>query len=151
MTSHSPESVSLPLAIQASSTQTSLDADRGSHDVSSAAGSIREESRNQSSVAKDVGPHKADHPVREPPGSSPIQHAVPATAEGHGAADEGISPSSPSNDAPAEAIAPISAANRLPNSSRHSVLGLKTKHSLPKPQAPPQRELLYFRIASTRI
>ncbi|KAL4261367.1 hypothetical protein AB1N83_008267 [Pleurotus pulmonarius] len=133
MTSHSPESVSLHSAIQASSAQMSLDADRGSHDVSSAPGPIWEEARPQLFVATDVGAHEPDHGVHEPPGSSPIQPAVPATAEGHSVADE----ENP-NDPPDAPPTPTLAANSHSNPFGHSVLGLNPKYSHPKPQAPPQ-------------
>ncbi|KAF9494854.1 hypothetical protein BDN71DRAFT_1448431, partial [Pleurotus eryngii] len=123
----------------------SINADRGSHDVSSVPRPIGEETTRQSLVAKDVG-----HAVYEPPGSSPIQPAVPATAEGHSAANEEASPSSHPNDAPAESRpredevpegpAPVSAANPHSNPSGHSVLGLKTKFSLAKPQNPSQHD-----------
>ncbi|KAF9489688.1 hypothetical protein BDN71DRAFT_1455705 [Pleurotus eryngii] len=121
----------------------SIDADRGSHDVSSVPRPIGEETPRQSLVAKDVG-----HAVHEPPGSSPIQPVVPSTAENHSATNEETSPSSHPNDAPAgsrpredempEVPAPVSATNPHSNPSGHSVLGLKTKHSLAKPQNPSQ-------------
>lgn len=155
MTSHSPESASLPLAIQASSTQMPIDADRGSHDVSSVPRPI---SSHQSLVATDVGAHEPDHTVHEPHGPPPIQPAVPATtegqsaadghstAEGHSMADEETSPSSHPNDAPAEPPAAAAAANPPLNPFRHSVLGLNTKYSHQKPRIPSQvqRELSYL-------
>lgn len=141
MTSHFPESASLPLAIQASSTQTSLDADRGSHDVSSAPRPTREATPRQLLGAKDVGAHEPDHAVHEPPRSY----------EGHSAADEETSLSSHPSDAPAEAPVPVSAANPHPNPPGHSVFGLKTKHSHARPQDSSQRELPCLCIESTRI
>ncbi|KAF4580471.1 hypothetical protein EYR40_003191 [Pleurotus pulmonarius] len=130
-----PQSVSLHSAIQASSAQMSLDADRGSHDVSSAPGPIWEESRHQSFDPTGVGAHEPHRAVHEPSGSSPFQPAVPATAEGHSVADE----ENP-NDVPAAPPAPSAAANPHSNPFKRSVLGLSPKYSHPKPQAPPQHD-----------
>ncbi|KAF4580280.1 hypothetical protein EYR40_003214 [Pleurotus pulmonarius] len=99
----------------------------------SAPGPIWEESRHQSFDPTGVGAHEPHRAVHEPPGSSPIQPAVPATAEGHSVTDE----ENP-NNAPAAPPAPTAAANPHSNPFGHSVLGLNPKYSHPKPQAPPQ-------------
>ncbi|KAF4563692.1 hypothetical protein EYR36_002930 [Pleurotus pulmonarius] len=116
----------------------SIDADGGSLEASSALGAIKEESRYQSSVAKDDNAHHPHHAVHEPPGSPLIQPVVPATAERDSAAHVETSPSSHPNDAPTEPPAPAVATNLPSNPFGHSLLGLKTKYSLPKPQAPPR-------------